>query len=194
MLRDDFEYIWEQCVDSSAADILSYYPSEEGKRWEWKYDSSDEVRNDVFTSYCSYNSQLHEKFFQGERIDIHKIASCLCAALIDTAPMTCSYLKGIPRPIAMSNYLLAFHTSMALVFMNLLDEYEQKNPGLAAKLERKGRFSFPRVTPGHDLYTMGKVKCLALNHHYDKPFDILGYADTLYWIEFYNRHIIESGS
>ena len=43
---------------------------------------------------------------------------------------------------------------------------------------------------GHDEYSLGRIKALALNHGYNQPFDLLSHADSLYWIERFNEENI----
>lgn len=57
---------------------------------------------------------------------------------------------------------------------------------LYSKLEEQGTFLFPETNKGHDSYVQGRIKALALNDAYKNDFDILAYADMLFWIEQYN--------
>ena len=50
---------------------------------------------------------------------------------------------------------------------------------------------FPETNPGHDSYVLGRIKTLALNDIYGNDFDVLTYADMLFWIEKYNRKLLE---
>lgn len=52
-------------------------------------------------------------------------------------------------------------------------------------------FIFPETNKGHDEYLHGRVKTLALNDMYAIDFDILTYADMLYWIEKYNKEQLQ---
>ena len=54
---------------------------------------------------------------------------------------------------------------------------------LYSKLEEQGTFLFPETNKGHDSYVQGRIKALALNDAYKNDFDILAYADMLFWIE-----------
>ncbi len=48
------------------------------------------------------------------------------------------------------------------------------------------------TTIGHDTYKIGRIKAMALNDINNIPFDLLGYSDMLFWIEHFNRQIIEN--
>ena len=49
---------------------------------------------------------------------------------------------------------------------------------------------FPPTNPGHDSYPYGRIKALALNDIYGIDFDLLAYADMMYWIEDYNKTLL----
>jgi hypothetical protein len=54
------------------------------------------------------------------------------------------------------------------------------------------RLEFPETTPGHDTYLMGRVRAMAVNDGNRIGFDILACADMLFWLELYNRQLIEN--
>ena len=87
-----------------------------------------------------------------------------------------------------SNYTLAFLSGIHILYLCMLADYEKSNQKeLATLLKRQATFIFPETNKGHDEYLQGRVKTLALNDMYAIDFDILTYADMLYWIEKYNK-------
>ena len=49
----------------------------------------------------------------------------------------------------------------------------------------------PLTNVGHDEYNVGRQKTLMLNDVFENEFDILTYSDMLFWIELYNRQLLE---
>ena len=49
----------------------------------------------------------------------------------------------------------------------------------------------PSTNKGHDEYNAGRQKTLMLNDVFENEFDILTYSDMLFWIELYNRQLLE---
>ena len=87
-----------------------------------------------------------------------------------------------------SNYTLAFLTGIHILYLCMLSDYERNGEDkLAALLKKQATFVFPKTNRGHDEYLQGRVKTLALNDIYAIDFDVLTYADMLYWIEKYNK-------
>lgn len=95
--------------------------------------------------------------------------------------------KNTPMAIALSNYAVAFLASNYVLYMFLLSDFERDGKiELYNKLKTQGTFIFPQTNKGHDPYVQGRIKTLALNDTYGNDFDILTYADMLFWIELYN--------
>ena len=76
-------------------------------------------------------------------------------------------------------------TLMAEYMLNGYSEYAQR-------LRENGRFLEPPVSKGHNDYDEGRIFALVQNDLYGNTFDVLGYADMMYWIELYNRQMIEN--
>ena len=62
------------------------------------------------------------------------------------------------------------------------DEFEE--------LSKQRGFYYPKTNPGHDEYLLGRIKALALNKANQVDFDLLAYADMLFWIDTANTGII----
>ena len=81
--------------------------------------------------------------------------------------------------------------SLGVMYLNLLGEYTRDNKiDQYNKLKKQKQFYFPPTNLGHDSYPYGRVKALALNDIYGKDFDLLAYADMMYWIENYNKNML----
>ena len=61
----------------------------------------------------------------------------------------------------------------------------------AEKLMKRKKLYEPPVSNGHDAYDEGRIISMALNDIHGNSFDLLGYADMMYWIEMYTRQKIE---
>lgn len=88
--------------------------------------------------------------------------------------------------VAMSNYAVAFLASNYYCICFYCPIQRDGKDELYSKLEEQGTFLFPETNKGHDSYVQGRIKVLALNDAYKNDFDILTYADMLFWIEQYN--------
>ena len=112
------------------------------------------------------------------------------------APRTSKYKKAMPWLIKVSNYALAFHVSVNIMSFFLQAYYEKiydsmGNDDYLKRFQNLERIHFPTTTEGHDTYTIGRIKAMSMRDILDKEFDMLAYADMLFWIEFYNRQLIE---
>ena len=124
-------------------------------------------------------------------IDIHKICACFTAAIIKVRIFDYNKKDIVPQEIFYSNYSLAFLVGIHIMYLGLLSDYEKENKeDLFAALDNKKTFSFPTTNDGHDSYIHGRIKTLALNDMYGVDFDVLTYADMLYWIEEYNKYVL----
>ena len=93
----------------------------------------------------------------------------------------------------LSNYELAYIVSLRIIYIYLIAYYikiDQKQ--FADKLISQKNLKVPQTTITHDGYNEGRIKTLALNDFYGIEFDILTYSDMMYWIEYYNRQLIEA--
>ena len=99
----------------------------------------------------------------------------------------------LPKNIVYSNYAVAFLSAIYVMYLFHLSNYEKNNQSeYYERLEKQATFFFPDTNLGHDSYVEGRVKTLALNDIYGNDFDILTYADMMFWIEKYNKDLIET--
>lgn len=101
-------------------------------------------------------------------------------------------LTPMDMSVFYSNYTLAFLTGIHILYLCMLSDYEKNGEKeLADLLKKQATFIFPETNKGHYEYLQGRVKTLALNDLYAIDFDILTYADMLYWIEKYNKEELQ---
>lgn len=158
-----------------------------------------EYKETLYISYVENRSELKENFFyrgvnqntDENLIDIHKISACFCKSVIENKVFRFKLIDQIPVQILLCNYCAAFSISVGIMYFNLLAEYKRgQKDVLYNKLKEQKQFYFPPTNPGHDSYPYGRIKTLALNDIYGLDFDLLAYADMMYWIEEYNKGIL----
>ena len=143
----------------------------------------DELKRKCYSESNRFNS----------RIDQHKIAACFCKALIQKKVFSFIVNDNISSKMLLSNYELAYTVSLRIIYIYLIDYYILQNSiDCLNKLIKQECLLVPETTESHDAYHEGRMKTLALNDYYGIPFDLLTYADMMYWIEYYNRQIIEN--
>jgi hypothetical protein len=156
-----------------------------------------EKNRDVLKQRFFYTKHGQEK--EEQLIDIHKIGASFCQSMIQNKIYCFDLREDVPIELFLCNYTLAYMVSVGIVYENLLGIYKNKynkNPAdeKYARLQQQGCFIMPPTNPGHDPYAIGRIKTLALNDIYGIDFDLLTYADMLYWIEAYNKALIEKGN
>lgn len=125
-------------------------------------------------------------------IDIHKVSACFTSAVLKVRVFEYNELTPMNMSVFYSNYTLAFLSGIHILYLCMLADYEKNGEKeMADLLKRRATFIFPETNKGHDEYLQGRVKTLALNDMYAIDFDILTYADMLYWIEKYNKEELQ---
>ena len=192
MLDKTFDAFWDKSVVRAAKDIESLFPSLIEK-YHVSLEMSETTKDRVYQRYKVHNRYIHENYFYGKNeklIDYHKIAACFAKAIIEVAPFNFDIKDEPPLIINVINYMLAFHASVNMVNIVMTHGYK-KNPELYEKASKRKCMSFPKTSFGHDTYTVGRIKAIALNDINGKDFDLFAFADMLFWIEHYNKQIIE---
>ena len=164
-------------------------------KYNVSFDLTVPVMERVFSKYNANRQDIHDNFFYNrgaeQLMDIHKIAACFAKAIMEEAPVSFSIEENPPKHIKIINYMLAFHASVNLMDFFMIANYKNHKPEYYEKAINRKYVCFPKTTPGHDTYTIGRIKAMALNDIKERGFDLLAYADMIYWIEHYNRQIIE---
>lgn len=192
-----FRYIWEEGIKKAAQNVVEEIPLADKEKYNVKLDVSNEMCEQVHQIYENVKSNVRESFFNagegGEnKIDGHKICACITATMLKIRLVSFNTNSvDLPKKIVYSNYAIAFLASIYTMYLFLLSDYEREGESACYnELIKQSTFHFPRTTPGHDSYVQGRIKTLALNNIQGRDFDILTYADMLFWIEKYNKTLI----
>lgn len=197
MDKDTFGYIWKQGIAKSAQDVFDDIPFNLRKKYSVNIDISDSMCNKLYDEYEVIRCQVREKYFDtGEsdenKIDGHKICACITGALLNVRIISYEMSdENIPVRIVFANYAIAFLAAIYVMYLLLLSDFEHDGKTECYnKLKDKATFVFPETNPGHDPYVQGRIKTLALNDMNNNDFDVLTYADMLFWIERYNKELL----
>ena len=196
-----FAYIWEQGIVKSAQDVWEGIRPDLREKYSVKIDVSDSMCQKLYAQYEELRLSVRKKYFDTgqedrNRIDGHKICACITGALlkvriIDYEGFTKESQEEVPIKIVYANYEIAFLAGIYVMYLFLLSDFcNEGKMDCYEKLKNQATFVFPETNPGHDAYVQGRIKTLALNDLYGNDFDILTYADMLFWIEKYNKEMI----
>ena len=178
MKFETFEYLWEQGIVPAVKNVIDEIPEKERNGCGVKSDVSRKSLERLYNEYEFLRKQVKEKYFN---------EACITGALLKIKLIDFEMNDKVPVSVAMSNYAVAFLASNYILYLFLLSDLERDGKDeLYSKLEEQGTFLFPETNKGHDSYVQGRIKALALNDAYKNDFDILAYADMLFWIEQYN--------
>ena len=203
-----FNVLWTECVEKAGTDVLKVFSERVKEKYHWRCDFSTEKKNEVLARYKENNKEFRSKYFYGKDdpdklIDVHKIASCFSKSVIDASMMSFDVPRSpedkrmMPWFIKVSNYALAFHVSVNIMSFFMQADYERVsystgNYDYLKRFQSLKKIHFPTTTEGHDTYTIGRIKAISMRDIMDEEFDMLAYADMLFWIEFYNRQLVEN--
>lgn len=203
MKPETFNYIWSQ-VEKSIGKIESKFTDDMKLKWKFERAYGREYSDIIKTEYEAIRDHLKQRCYKkvsddeldDNKIDQHKIAACFCYALLCKKAFVFEMNDDIPADMLLSNYMLAYSVSLQIIYLCLIDLYlcseKREKKKLATDLQQHGSLWVPDTTTTHDQYNLGRVKTLALNEYHNISFDLLTYADMMYWIEHYNRQILEN--
>lgn len=198
MTEDTFLYLWEQGIVKAAKDVVAEISPDLIEKYNVKLNTSDLMYDKLYKEYHKFRKQIRNQYFDvGQNdenlMDGHKICSCITGSLLNIHLVSFNKnMKDIPMPIVYSNYAVAFLAGIYIQYLFLLSDYKRDNnlEGFSI-LKNQATFYFPETNPRHDSYVCGRIKTLALNDTYGNDFDVLTYADMLFWIEKYNKDLIQ---
>lgn len=198
MTEDTFLYLWQQGIVKAARDVVAEISQELIEEYKVKLEISDLSYDKLYKEYHKYRQQIRERYFDvGENdenlMDGHKICACITGALLNIHLVSFDRgIKDIPLAIVYSNYAISFLAGIYVQYLFLLSDYMRDNNMESFNILRnQATFYFPETNMGHDSYVCGRIKTLALNDTYGNDFDVLTYADMLFWIEKYNKDLIQ---
>lgn len=197
-----YEWIW-RTIENSMTQIEDALNEAEKSRLHFRKTYGSKSEEVVWDEYVRIRDSLKKRCYSKKDqradnilIDHHKIASCFCNVLISKKMFAFDIDNDISHAMLLSNYLLAYQVSLQIIYYYLSEFYISSNiPNkneIVNKLKTQKTLFVPKTTIKHDPYNIGRVKTLALNDYYGIEFDLLCYADMMYWIEHYNRQILEN--
>lgn len=197
MIVETYLYLWENAFEKAIQDVLVSIPDNVQEEYNLSYlDNLEEKKKRIWDEYNIQRKSVRTKFFDtGEDdeklIDVHKVCACFTAAILKVRVFEYTMKMPMNKSIFYSNYSIAFLTGIHIMYLCLLSDYSKlEDKTLYDLLEEQATFYFPETNKGHDKYLQGRVKTLALNDMYEIDFDLLTYADMLYWIEKYNKDLL----
>lgn len=128
--------------------------------------------------YEFYRQDFHLHYFNNSAnalIDRHKICSCLMGAVVKSRPVIYNLVRDIPLEIFLSNYKIAFFSSVKALYILKIAQWihdGNMNDCVNAMYSQK-MFKFPKTQIGHDEYSLGRIKALALVDSRNREFDVL---------------------
>lgn len=194
MKPETYDYLCENALNRAIEDVKQSIPESIQNQYSLSYlNNFDKKKKAVFEEYDIQRRVIRKKFFDvgddGKKlIDIHKVSSCFTAAVLKVRIFEYNKLTPMNMSIFYSNYTLAFLSGIHILYLCMLSDYEKAGEKeLVDLLKKQASLIFPETNKGHDEYLQGRIKTLALNDIYAIDFDVLTYADMLYWIEKYNK-------
>ena len=195
MKLDAFDVFWSKAILPCSENAFEDLSEDDIKTYQINLDTNVSFKNRLFQVYNQYRDILHKYYFNGGSdalIDRHKISSCIIGALIECRPISYLMIPSMPIEVFLSNYKIAFFSGVKSLYLLRIAQWvnDGNMEDYADTLCKQGMFKFPKTQQGHDEYSLGRIKALALTNSYNQPFDILAYADMLYWIERFNEENI----
>lgn len=197
MTQATYNYIWDNIIKTNI-DAIKNKANKSSEECKIEIDNLDKVKAIIFTDYERKRNELKEMYHfddgkEEQRIDSHKIAACFASSIYDNNILKYEISDKVTDDIFLANSRLAYHVSLGIVYLNLVYKYKiNNNITIFNKLLEQKKLIVPPTNPGHDTYNLGREKTLALNQIFDNGFDLLTYSDMMFWIEFYNRQLLEN--
>lgn len=199
MLKSTYNYLWNTEFQPLIRDLEDQMNTRfsADRNYGFCIIDLEQYKKDIFDSYITIKEDLKKYFFYNSKpdvpeenlIDIHKIASCFCKAMIKNK--VCKFRvddEKIPFELILSNYTFAFFASIGILYQNMLADYRRTKYESYLELQKR-YIVFPKTNPGHDSFALGRIKTLALNDIYGLDFDLLAFSDMFFWIEEYNKRL-----
>lgn len=133
------------------------------------------------------------------RLDLHKIASIVCAALIRNKVFWYDEKKAkdyiskkefstdwLIKNILI-NYRLAVHTSFSIIYNKMLFDHEETNKKLYNDIENQQGLYLYRTNDEHESFENSIILDFAKRDIDSRSFDYLLYSALLYQLEEYNK-------
>lgn len=192
MLKVTFDEIWDRIIAPMSAELYNLISTDEGAEVSVRNLPQDrenlrelyETTKDTLKQIYHYNNLDRVR-----KIDIHKVAACFASIIMEYKIFRCEIKEDISDEVFLSNARLAYNVSLAILKENLLFRYKEDESKL--NYIKTHQLYMPKTTEGHDRFSLGRTKTLMLNDIFLGEFDVLSYSDMLYWVELFNRMILE---
>lgn len=198
MLIETYEYIWRNVIEPNITCIADKAKNS-SQNSALVADDMAQIKEKILKSYEKKRDELKSSYHfddgdkpEERKIDCHKIAACFAAVIYEEKIFSYDLSKDVTDDVFLANARLAYYVSLGILYINLVYQYGCNHKReIANKLLEQKRLKVPPTNPGHDPYNVGREKTLALNETFGNGFDILTYSDMMFWIEYYNRQILE---
>ena len=194
-----YDYIWDEIINIHLEKIYNLYKND--IITAYNPNNYDKIKQTILEKYNFEKDRLKELYHCGEDannlIDIHKIAACFTKVLVNEKIFKFSLEEDIDDEIFLINAELAYYVGIDLIKLSLIYFYleidieENERERILNELSEIDGLLTPPTNAGHDEYNLGRKKTLNLNYIFENEFDILTYSDMLFWIEYYNRQMLE---
>lgn len=200
MTDKTYFYIWAKIILPTINKIESEIDAENKKKYLFECENLNLLKKEISDLYNKKKNRLKELYHYddgsaGRKIDIHKIAACFASAIaeLQVFKYNLEIDENLPDSIFLSNAKLAYRVSLGIIYINLIHHYAiLGEKEILNKLLDSGVIITPPTTKGHDEYNIGREKTICLNTVFSNEFDILTYSDMMFWIEYYNRQVLEN--
>lgn len=183
-----FKALWEQIIEDllyqSCKSNINYCVKSE--------DNADDVHILIAKKFEEYKSNSLN-YMLGDRIDRHKIASCVCAAIIEVSPLV-GYNKA--TIIKNANEIIGLYSGLNVIKYYMMNDITKDKDSLIY-LKENFDMGFPSVEENicdTKSYRENMENALYRSHHKCNKskdmcfhFDIWAYAKIFYHLELYNK-------
>lgn len=199
-----YKQLWEQ-IEKSIVEVEKSLSPDEKERLRFHRTYGENSKQEVWDEYIAIRDTLKSRCYSSQeaskqkeiRIDHHKIAACFCNVLINKKMFSFDIDDAISQGMLLSNYRLAYTVSLSIIYSYMLEMYASSQlankDDVLQKLINQKTLIAPATSVKHDQYHIGRIKTLAINDFYGVEFDLLSYSDMMYWVEHYNRQLLEKG-
>lgn len=159
----------------------------------------DEIHIAIWKKYSEYKRRALAGM-SGGRLDRHKLASCICGAIIEVKPLT--GLNGAAI-VKNANEIFALHVGLAVIKFYMMYDYahradRQVDPKAVYYIKEHFVMRFPENICDTKQYEKNMYNALYRSHYICDikkgecfPYDIWAYAKIFYHLELYNQPYIE---
>lgn len=193
---DTFKKLYNYVI----ADLLSQICKNKRNYCVKYYIGNDILPIAIWNKYEEYECRVSNKM-SGSRLDRHKLASCICGAIIEIRPL-CGF-NGFKIPED-ANEILALYVGLGVIKAFMMDEALEKIPAETKNevrfyLNKNYKMRFPSLDDNicdTQKYQQNFINAL-LWSHFNCPishqecfqYDIWAYSTIFYHLEMYNESI-----